>query len=415
MAKEIKISDILEKILPQKGSAFRKVHREINLVPDIKSEMIKTLKFRNLVFFLCIIIAAASAGITAILGVIAGGQQLAINSKQNTIDNLSSKLTSYEDLGDFLTIKDQLGNISTLTSDKTVMSRTFNILSAMIPTGADSITISNLSINLEEDQPVYTLEAQANAGSEPYIDYNVLDSFKKSMQYMRFDYGDYVDKNGNVIPAYCMTETGADGATLSDPSKGIYAYWAINSEGCKTSDNIKDTDYTLEEYDGQQVVRVWRTPQYSDWYKEKETPGQPYMSLDGTISNVAHFESACITYTGDTSQSETNPKWTPDNQCLLVHDDYNDTEGISILESSNGRDTNNELVLRFSANIYLDPEAYQFDNHHMLAIAPSGYRNVTDSYIQVQAMFGQRASDCEEGDSTCQTDTNNLNGEEKNG
>lgn len=410
MAKEINISEILEKIMPQKGSALRKYHREINLVPDIKNEMIKTLKFRNLVFFLCIVVAAASAGITAILGVIAGGQQLAIDSKQHTVDNLSNKLNSYEDLSDFLTIKDQLGNISTLTENKQVVSRTFNILSAMIPTGADSIIISNLNVNLEEEQPTFTLEAQANAGAEPYIDYNVLDSFKKSMQYLRYDYGDYVDKNGNTIPAYCMTETGADGATLTDPSKGIYAYWAIDQEGCKPSDNTKDSDYTLEEYEGQQVVRIWRTPQYTDWYKEKETPGQPYMGLDGKISNVAHFESACITYSGDTSQSSTNPKWTSDNQCLLVHDDYNDTEGINIIESSNGRDTSNELVLRFSASIYLDSNAFQFNNHHMLALAPSGYHNVTDSYVQIQAMFGQRASDCEAGDNACQTNSNNSNG-----
>ena len=410
MAKEINISEILEKIMPQKGSALRKYHREINLVPDIKNEMIKTLKFRNLVFFLCIVVAAASAGITAILGVIAGGQQLAIDSKQHTIDNLSNKLNSYEDLGDFLTIKDQLGNISTLTENKQVVSRTFNILSAMIPTGADSIIISNLNVNLEEDQPTFTLEAQANAGAEPYIDYNVLDSFKKSMQYLRYDYGDYVDKNGDTIPAYCMIETGADGATLTDPSKGIYAYWAIDKEGCKSSDDIKNSDYTLEEYEGEQVVRIWRTPQYTDWYKEKETPGQPYMGLDGKISNVAHFESACITYSGDTSQSSTNPKWTSDNQCLLVHDDYNDTEGINIIESSNGRDTSNELVLRFSASIYLDSNAFQFNNHHMLALAPSGYHNVTDSYVQIQAMFGQRASDCEAGDNACQTNSNNSNG-----
>lgn len=410
MAKEIHISDILEKILPQKGSALRKYHREINLVPDIKSEMIKTLKFRNLVFFLCIVIAAASAGVTAILGVIAGGQQLAINSKQNTIDNLSGKIASYEDLGDFLTIKDQLGNISTLTENKKVISRTFNILSSMIPTGADSIIISKLSVDLEEDQPTFNLEAQANAGAEPYIDYNVLDSFKKSMQYIHFDYGNYVDKDDNTIPAYCMIENGSDGATFTDPSKGIYAYWAIEADGCKPSENVKETDYTLEEYEGEQVVRIWRTPQYNDWYKEKETPGQPYMNLNGNISNVAHFKSACITYIGDDSQSKTNPKWTTDNQCSLVHDDFNGTEGINIIESSNGRDTTNELVLRFSAEIYLDPDAYQFENHHMLAIAPSGYRNVTDSYVQVQAMFGQRASDCEEGDSSCQNNTNNLNG-----
>ena len=54
---------------------------EINLVPDIKGEMIKTLKLRNFIFFLCIVIASASVAVTLLSGIIAGGQQAAIDSK----------------------------------------------------------------------------------------------------------------------------------------------------------------------------------------------------------------------------------------------------------------------------------------------------------------------------------------------
>ena len=125
--------------------------REINLVPDIKGEMIKTLKLRNLIFFLCIVVSAASAGVAAITGTIMLGQQAAVDGNKDAISSLSTKLNSYSDLNDFLTIKDQLGNIHTLTSDKRVLSRTFNILSALIPTGPDTITISELIVNLEEE------------------------------------------------------------------------------------------------------------------------------------------------------------------------------------------------------------------------------------------------------------------------
>ena len=406
MAKEIKFSELFSKIAPRKGSALRKYHREINLVPDIKNEMIKTLKLRNFIFFICIVVAATSAGVTLMVGLIMGGQQIALTSKQNTLDNLSNKLNSYSDLSDFLTIKDQLGDISSLTDNKQVLSRTFNILSALLPTGADTITLSQLDVSLEDDQPTLTfVDAQADAGTEPYIDYNVLDSFKKSMQYMRYDYGSYVDKDGNVIPSYCMTETGSDGAILNDPDKGTYAFWAIDAEGCNPSDTLKSSDYTLEEYEGEQVVRIWRTPQYADWYKEKEVSGQPYMSLDGTITNVPHFESACITYTGDDSGNSANPKWTESNDtCQLIP---GGTDGITISESSNGRGTDDQLVLRFSATILIAPEAYQFSNTHMLALAPSGRHNVTDSYVQIQAMFGARATDCEAGDTACNSNSNN--------
>ena len=377
--------------------------REINLVPDIKGEMIKALKLRNLIFTLCIIVSAASAVITLIFGLIMGGQQLALTSKQESLKNLSSKLNSYSDLSDFLTIKDQLGNISTLTNNKQVLSRTFNILTALLPTGSDTITISELIVNLSGEQPTFSFDAQANAGQEPFIDYNVLDSFKKSMQYMRYDYGNYVDKKGNIIPSYCMIENSADGSTLTD-SRGLYAYWTIEAEGCNPAEDSNDDSstsvtYNYEDYDGQKVVRIWRTPQFSEWYKETEKENQPYMGLDGTIKNVEHFRSACITYTGDNSQNSSSPKWTESNEtCRLVPAG---TDGINILESSNGKGASDELMLRFSAIITLAPEVYQFNNHHVIAIAPSGRRNVTDSYVQVQAMFSERAADCEEGDTSC--------------
>ncbi len=379
---------------------------EINLVPDIKNEMIKTVKLRNYIFFGCIVVAAASVLLTLIFGLIMGGQRIAIENKKSTLGELSAKLNSYTDLNDFLTIKDQLGNIDTLTSDKKVLSRTFNILSALLPTGADTITVSELNVNLAEEQPSFSLEAQANAGKEPFIDYNVLDSFKKSMQYMRYDYGSYVDKEGNTIPSYCMIEQGSDGAFLSEGEKGLYAYWTIEGDGCNPSETLKTSDYATESYNDQTVVRVWRTPQFNDWYKEKESSNQPYMSLDGEIKNVAHFESACTTYSGSVNNGS-SPKWDTTNDCKLVYgsggEEGTDESGITITESSNGRDSSNELVLRFSANITLAPEVFQFTNTHMIAVAPSGQRNVTDSYVQIQSMFGQRAADCAEGDTACST------------
>ncbi len=381
--------------------------REINLVPDIKTEMIKALKLRNLIFFVCIITAIASVVVTAIFGLIAGGQNLSLDGKKTTLASLSNKLNSYSDLSDFLTIKDQLGNLSTISSNKKVLSRTFNILATLLPTGADTITISELNVNLTGEQPTFSFDAQANAGREPFIDYNVLDSFKKSMKYMRYDYGNYVDKNGEIIPAYCMIESGEDGATLNDSSRGLYAFWTIDAEGCNPSNDTKTSDYNTENYNGTTVVRIWRTPQYNDWYKKEEVSGQPYMNLNGEISGVEHFESACITYTGNIGNDD-KPKWIESNEsCLLVPDG---DEGIKISDSSNGRGAGDELVLRFSATISFSPEVYSFKNSHMLAIAPTGRYNVTDSYVQIQAMFEERARDCEEGDPTCTTNTNNING-----
>lgn len=48
MAKEFQVSDSFKKIFNQANKFHFNQHREINLVPDIKNEMIKALKLRNL-------------------------------------------------------------------------------------------------------------------------------------------------------------------------------------------------------------------------------------------------------------------------------------------------------------------------------------------------------------------------------
>ena len=376
--------------------------REINLVPDVKEEMIKALKLRNLILFICIAVSIASVVITLIFGLIMGGQQLARDSKKQAIEDLSSKLNSYNELGQTLTIKNQVENIDTLSGDKRIFTRTFNLLSAIIPTGADTIKISELNINLSEDQPTLNLDAQANAGKDPYIDYNVLDSFKKSMQYMHYDYGEYVDKNDNPISAYCMIEKGSDGAMLQE-NNNYYAYWTIEEEGCAPTGDSKKSDYQTENYEGKEVVKIWRTPNFSEWYK---TGDKTNITLDGVIKGVPHFSSQCITYTGDDTANRDNPKWDSENSCNLIMTDSETGSGIKISESSNGRDANNELVLRFNATIYVNPEFYRFSNQHMTAIAPSNRVNVTDSFVQIQNMFSQRANDCQAGDTSCQSTVN---------
>lgn len=387
--------------------------REINLVPDIKGEMIKALKIRNYIFFISVLIAAASVGSVFIVGLIAGGQQLARDNKKETIEQLSAKLNSYSELSDVLTIKDQVNNLSAIGDNKKVLSRTFSAISALIPTGADTITISELNVNLDNEQPTFTFDAQANAGQDPFIDYEVLDSFKKSMEYMRYDYGNYVDKKGNNIPAYCMIEQGDDGATLRDENRGYYAYWTIEGEGCNPSEDLSASDYNIEDYNSQKVVRIWRTPQFSDWYAETEIENAPYMSSDGIIKNVEHFDSQCIKYTSAIDKDKVKPVWSEENNCHLTVGD-SDNGSIVITDSSNGRDSSNELVLRFSATIYLTPEYYKFSNKHMIAIAPSGRRNVTDSYVQIQSVFGERARDCSEDDTACNAGNNEDKNKEDN-
>ena len=392
--------------------------REINLVPDIKGEMIKALKMRNLIFFICIMASLFSVAVIVVFALISTSQQSVVNGKRSTLDALSAKITGYEDLSEYLTVKDQLGNLATISENKNVLLRVFSLLTALLPTNGDEIKVSELNVDFNAEYPTITFDGQADAKTSPFIDYNVLEAFKKSMQYMRYDYGDYVDKNGEIIPAYCMIESGDDGATLSDATNGYYAYWLINGEGCnpsaKNTQSLDDEgtssstqsnatiDYPTENYNGQTVVKIWRTPQFETWRKTSN------MDLDGTISGVPHFESKCTTYSGAINSTTNTVNWGSKNEnCVLIVNAYetSDTDR-PIGNTSNGRGANDELVARFSANLKVSAEFFSFKNNHVLAVGPTGRYNVTDSYVQIQNMFGQRASDCAENDTAC----NNSNG-----
>ena len=423
MAKEFKMSDIMNKITGLIKVKPRMVHREINLVPDVKGEMIKALKLRNFIFFLCIVVASASVGVVLVVGAAAGGQGIIINGKNEAIEALSSKLEGYSELSELLTIKDQVNNIDSLTDNKKVLSRAFNVLSAIIPTGADTIQISELNVNLADGDPTFSFDAQADAGAEPYIDYRVLDAFRKSMKYLTFDYGRYIDKQGAEIPAYCIIDTGEDGAILKEGDDKYYGLWTIYGEGCDPSATVDDSgrkkstasDYELETYNDQKVVRIWRTPKL-EWYNDSGVDeGQPSMTSDGIITNVAHFRSDCINYKIEQQNGIATKIDSSDNRCKLVPASAEDSSGnsessgITISDSSNGRDASGKLVLRFSARITFNPEIFTFSNHHVIAFPPSSRKNVTDSYVQLQNIFTERAADCDVNDVSC--NTTSVNGD----
>ena len=65
---------------------------EVNLVPDVKNEMIKALKIRNLILFICIVVSAAAIGVVLVLFSIKGGQDFAMSQQDNKLKSLSSLL-----------------------------------------------------------------------------------------------------------------------------------------------------------------------------------------------------------------------------------------------------------------------------------------------------------------------------------
>ncbi len=374
---------------------------EINLVPDVKAEMIAAQKKRNVVFFASVAVAAIAAGLVIVLFTIKLGLDAKISSQEDQADLMSKTIKKYDGLSELLTVRKQLSDLSIIGENKKLFSRVFTILHSMVNSTSNGDTVNISRIDVDLNLSTLNFEGQANAGpNTDDSDFRVMESFKKTIEATKYDYGRYVDKYGKEIPTMCIIESNESGVPFMDENKNIYAVWA---KGVKSCDPSKDSDASSGESSGSgshssmsienvdrsgdckdddssDLVCIYRTPLFKKWYNDNEAISK--MTADGHISGVPHFESSCITYNRDGNTG----RWNSENTCNLTASD-----GLIVSNSVNGRQNSGELVLIFNASLTVDPQVFLFKNKHLLTILPSGKQNVTDSYVQVGDMFVERA------------------------
>lgn len=333
---------------------------EVNLVPDVKAELLRTQKIRNLVIYISIIVALGCAGVIVLLASIIGGQGIALVSQDNEMTRKSEQILNSKNLNLNLTVQDQLGKLESIGDNRHVLSRIFGILDVILPTGDNIVTVSELSIDLPNS--VVAFDGQADNTDD--IDYEALEVFKHTARRSYYDFGHYIDSRGNEIPSFCVEEVVENGLIV-----GVYDTSAAGCSFASTGDDEEDEDSSTDTPTQEaQKIRIIRDMTVSQLQDAKNN-SKPY------------FQSECIT--------------DGVNECLLLSDD-----AVVIRESSNGRNSAGDLVLRFSAVINIDPEVFSFNNKHMRILGPTR-QNVTDSYVQVRNMFTEEAQDCAIDDTNC--------------
>ncbi len=363
---------------------------ELNLVPDVKIELLKKQRMRNFIVAICIIVGAASLGVVAILGSIVGGQNIALSVQDKEIlcrsqgsdkagecKDYGQAILKVENINQLLTIQDQMDKISQVNKNKMLLSRVFGLLDVMLPTGDDVVSISELSIDL----PNTTLSFDAQGDSASNIDYRALEVFQKGIGLSYYDYGRYMrydSESGSFveIPTTCVDEVVENGV--------LYGIYHKGKPGCEASvlDSLAVADEGQEKVAAVDVKikRVYATEDEKNNYKDSENEA----------SGKYYFESECIKYSDIGIDAAATIEACPLSE-----------EGASVRDSSNGRDSNGSLVLRFSAAIKVTEDIFKFENKHMRIVGPSR-QNVTDSYTQIRDMFTARAEDCDPADADYQ-------------
>lgn len=148
---------------------------EINLIPDVKQELLKARRVRSTVISGAIVLGIAAVATVVLLALyVFGAQTLRSKLADDSIKSEYAKLAKVEDLSNMLTVQNQLTKLSQQHDDKMINSRLFDVLSAIVPPTPNDVTISRVALDSEEG--TLTIDAQAVGG------YPALETFKKTIE-----------------------------------------------------------------------------------------------------------------------------------------------------------------------------------------------------------------------------------------
>lgn len=135
---------------------------EINLIPDVKQEMIRAQKLRNTAISISIVVALAAGGVVVLLGLLVGAQTIREGSLRGDIKKQFSTLQNTENIDNALTIQHQLAKIADLNKNKTIDSRLLDVIGAISPAAPNDIKYS--SVRLDPETKTLTIEGVAENG-----------------------------------------------------------------------------------------------------------------------------------------------------------------------------------------------------------------------------------------------------------
>ena len=163
---------------------------QVNLIPDVKQELISARRMRATVVSVSILAMIVSGGIVALLAVyVFAGQGVRGVVADNSIKDKFSDLSKTEDLSNMLTVQNQLTKISETHAGKTITSRLFDVLSVIIPAAPNDVALT--SSQLDTETGTLTLEGQSPTGFLAY------EAFKKTIAATELNY--YQDGSNDSI------------------------------------------------------------------------------------------------------------------------------------------------------------------------------------------------------------------------
>jgi hypothetical protein len=160
---------------------------EINLIPDVKQELLNANRVRTYVMSGAVITGIVAVAIVVLMALyLFTVQGIRSNLTDSSITEKSKQLNGIADLSNMLTIQNQLSRLSEMHASKNIDSRIFDLLTAVNPAPPNQVAVSSAKIDAETK--TVTIEGQAVNG------YEAAESLKKTILSTSVTYRDESNK-----------------------------------------------------------------------------------------------------------------------------------------------------------------------------------------------------------------------------
>lgn len=148
---------------------------EINLVPDIKQEFLRSQRLRAKVTLGAILICLAAGGVVVLLALALGAQKVREALADNDIKkDFNTLVQENPNLDDVVTIQQQLAELSSVNDKKQISSRIFDLLVLINPQAPNNVQMTEVNFNPSTN----TIQVNGVAGAGAF---NAVDAFKKTI------------------------------------------------------------------------------------------------------------------------------------------------------------------------------------------------------------------------------------------
>lgn len=179
---------------------------EINLIPDVKQELLKAKRVRTYVISGAVVVGIASVALVVLMALyLFTVQTIRGNIIDSSITNKGKELSGVADLSKMLTVQSQLTSLSEMHNTKNIDSRLFDILTSVNPAAPNQVAVS--SAKVDAATKTISIEAQAVNGFE------AAEAFKKTILDTSIVYQDLIEDKS-------MTVKLTDNVSTSDMSYG---------------------------------------------------------------------------------------------------------------------------------------------------------------------------------------------------